>query len=394
MLDPSIKDKPVAVCGSQKERRGIVLAKNYIAKDFGVKTGDAIWQAKNKCPDLVVIDKPHFDQYSKYSRLAQNLYREYTDRVEPMGLDECWLDVTKSQKLFGKPEDIANEIRQKIKEKYDLTISVGVSFNKVFAKLGSDLKKPDATTIISRDNFKTVVWPLPVSSMIGIGRKTNEKLKSKFIYTIGDLANTKLERLEHLFGKNGVYLYKAANGLEDDEVQVFEDLEEVKSISHGITTVKDLVNDEEVWKVMLELSQEIGYKLRAKKLRANGISVSIRDEKLEWEQFQKKLKSSEQSSINIAKCAFDIFKSRYNWERKVRNITISVMYLTPETEPEQMSIFDNLQDKDKVEKAERVMEELNIKYGFEIVKNARLMETDELPNSRRRINFDEEKKNK
>lgn len=302
--------------------------------------------------------------------------------------------MTKSQKLFGKPEDIANEIRQKIKEKYDLTISVGVSFNKVFAKLGSDLKKPDATTIISRDNFKTVVWPLPVSSMIGIGRKTNEKLKSKFIYTIGDLANTKLERLEHLFGKNGVYLYKAANGLEDDEVQVFEDLEEVKSISHGITTVKDLVNDEEVWKVMLELSQEIGYKLRAKKLRANGISVSIRDEKLEWEQFQKKLKSSEQSSINIAKCAFDIFKSRYNWERKVRNITISVMYLTPETEPEQMSIFDNLQDKDKVEKAERVMEELNIKYGFEIVKNARLMETDELPNSRRRINFDEEKKNK
>ncbi|MBR1454554.1 MAG: DNA polymerase IV [Lachnospiraceae bacterium] len=216
MLDPSIRNMPVAVCGSAEERRGIVLAKNYFAKDFGVKTGDAIWQAKKKCPNLVVVDKPHFDEYSKYSRLARNLYREYTDLVEPMGLDECWLDVTASTRLFGKPKKIADELRERGKKEFNLTISVGVSFNKTFAKLGSDLKKPDATTVISRENFKDVVWPLPVSSLIGIGRKTTEKLKQVFIYTVGDLARTKKERLKALFGKNGIALYNCANGLENE----------------------------------------------------------------------------------------------------------------------------------------------------------------------------------
>ena len=391
MLNPSIKDKPVAVCGSEADRHGIVLAKNYHAKDYGVVTGDAIWQAKKKCPDLIVIDTPHFDEYSKYSKLARNLYREYTDLVEPMGLDECWLDVTKSTLLFGKPEKIADELREKVKCKFGLTISVGVSFNKTFAKLGSDLKKPDATTIITKENFKTVVWPLPVSCLLGVGRKTNEKLKEKFIYTIGDLANTKSDRLERMLGKNGFALYEAANGLENDEVQRYEELDEVKSISHGITTVKDLSNNDEVWKVMLELAQEIGLKLRTKQLRASGVSVSIRDEKLYWEQYQVKLKSSEQSAINIAKHAFELFKSRYDWERKVRNVTIGVMYLSSEDKPEQITIFDAIGQKDKVEKAERVMEELNLRYGYEVVKNATLVSVDSLPKSRRKIKYNEDK---
>lgn len=390
MLNPSIKDKPVAVCGSEADRHGIVLAKNYHAKDYGVMTGDAIWQAKKKCPDLIVIDTPHFDEYSKYSKLARNLYREYTDLVEPMGLDECWLDVTKSTLLFGKPEIIADKLREKVKCKFGLTISVGVSFNKTFSKLGSDLKKPDATTIITKENFKTVVWPLPVSCLLGVGRKTNEKLKEKFIYTIGDLANTKSDRLERMLGKNGFALYEAANGLENDEVQRYEELDEVKSISHGITTVKDLSNNDEVWKVMLELAQEIGLKLRTKQLRARGVSVSIRDEKLYWEQYQVKLKSSEQSAINIAKHAFELFKSKYDWERKVRNVTIGVMYLSSEDKPEQITIFDAIGQKDKVEKAERVMEELNLRYGSEVVKNATLVSVDSLPKSRRKIRYNED----
>ena len=389
MLDPSIKDQPVAVCGSQKDRHGIVLAKNYHAKDFGVKTGDAIWQARKKCPDLVVIDTPHFDEYAKYSKLARNLYREYTDLVEPMGLDECWLDVTASIKLFGNPTKIGNEIRKKIREKFNLTISVGVSFNKTFAKLGSDLKKPDATTVITKDNFKEVVWPLPVSDLFGVGRKTNEKLKQQFIYTIGDLANTKRERLKSLFGKNGIYLYEAANGLETEEVQKYDELDEVKSISHGITTVKDLTNDDEVWKVMFELAQEIALKLRSKKLRAKGVQVSIRDNELMWEQYQVKFKSSEQSAINIAKQAFKLFKSRYDWKNRVRNVTIGVMYLSSENTPEQITIFDTIEQKDKVEKAEKVMEKLNLRYGSEVVKNASLISVDSLPNSRRRIKYNE-----
>lgn len=391
MLNPSIKDKPVAVCGSQKDRHGIVLAKNYHAKDCGVKTGDAIWQAQNKCKDIVIIDTPHFDEYLKYSKLARNLYREYTDLVEPMGLDECWLDVTASTKLFGTPEKIANELREKVKSKFDLTISVGVSFNKTFAKLGSDMKKPDATTVITRENFKTVVWPLPVSDLFGVGRRTNEKLKQQFIYTIGDLANTKKDRLKNLFGKNGVYLYEAANGLEDDEVQKYDELDEVKSISHGITTVKDLENDDEVWAVMLELAQEIGFKLRAKELRANGVYVSIRDDKLFWEQYQKRLKSSEQSAINIAKCAFKLFKERYNWERNIRNVTIGVTNLSQEDRPEQLSIFDCMENKGKIEKAEKVMEELNMRFGEEIVKSATLLKNDNLPNSRRKMKYNGEK---
>lgn len=391
MLNPSIKDKPVAVCGSQKDRHGIVLAKNYHAKDCGVKTGDAIWQAQNKCKDIVIIDTPHFDEYLKYSKLARNLYREYTDLVEPMGLDECWLDVTASTKLFGPPEKIANELREKVKSKFDLTISVGVSFNKTFAKLGSDMKKPDATTVITRENFKTVVWPLPVSDLFGVGRRTNEKLKQQFIYTIGDLANTKKDRLKNLFGKNGVYLYEAANGLEDDEVQKYDELDEVKSISHGITTVKDLENDDEVWAVMLELAQEIGFKLRAKELRANGVYVSIRDDKLFWEQYQKRLKSSEQSAINIAKYAFKLFKERYNWERNIRNVTIGVTNLSQEDMPEQLSIFDCMENKGKIEKAEKVMEELNMRFGEEIVKSATLLKNDNLPNSRRKMKYNGEK---
>ena len=391
MLNPSIKDKPVAVCGSQKDRHGIVLAKNYHAKDYGVKTGDTIWQAQNKCKDIVIVDTPHFDEYAKYSKLARNLYREYTDLVEPMGLDECWLDVTASTKLFGPPEKIANELRKKVKSKFNLTISVGVSFNKTFAKLGSDMKKPDATTIITRDNYKTVVWPLPVSDLFGVGRRTNEKLKQQFIYTIGDLANTKKERLKNLFGKNGIYLYEAANGLENDEVQKYDELDEVKSISHGITTVKDLENDDEVWEVMLELAQEIGYKLRSKELRANGVYVSIRDDKLFWEQYQKRLRSSEQSAINIAKYAFKLFKERYDWERNIRTVTIGVTNLSSEDKPEQISVFDCIENKSKIEKAEKVMEELNLRYGEEVVKNATLMKNDNLPNSRRKMKYNGEK---
>lgn len=391
MLNPSIKDKPVAVCGSQKDRHGIVLAKNYHAKDHGVKTGDTIWQAQNKCKDIVIVDTPHFDEYAKYSKLARNLYREYTDLVEPMGLDECWLDVTASTKLFGPPEKIANELREKVKSKFNLTISVGVSFNKTFAKLGSDMKKPDATTIITRDNFKTIVWPLPVSDLFGVGRRTYEKLKQQFIYTIGDLANTKKERLKYLFGKNGIYLYEAANGLENDEVQKYDELDEVKSISHGITTVNDLKNNDEVWSVMLELAQEIGYKLRSKELRANGVYVSIRDDKLLWEQYQKRLRSSEQSAINIAKYAFKLFKERYNWDRNIRTVTIGVTNLSAEDKPEQLSIFDCIENKGKIEKAEKVMEELNLRYGEEIVKNATLMKNDNLPNSRRKMKYNDEK---
>ena len=388
VLDPTLKDKPVAVCGNQKERHGIVLAKNYLAKDKGVKTGDAIWQAKNKCPGITIIDNPHYDMYEYYSNEAIKIYKEYTDRIESMGLDECWLDITNSLMLFGKPKDIADTIRERIKSELGLTISVGVSFNKVFAKLGSDYKKPDATTVITKENFKEIVWPLPISYMIGIGRKTKVLLNRNLIFTIGDLANEKIERLEYLLGKNGIFLYNAANGLEDEEVKKYYEIDEVKSISHGITTTKDLTNNEEVWATILELTQEISYKLCKKKLRAGGISVSIRNSDLLWEQYREKFDTSEQSAIMIAKKAYDLFLNRYTWDKNIRTVTVSAIHLIDENTPEQLSIFEDNSKKEKIEKAEKCMQDINKKYGADVVKNAQLYLVENIPDARRKINYE------
>ena len=390
-LDPSIKDSPVAVCGSESERHGIVLARNYKARDKGVVVGDTIWKARNKCENLVVVDTPHFDKYLEYSEKAFKIYERYTDYIEPMGIDECWLDVTNSTTLFGAPKKIADELRSIIKKELNVTISVGVSFNKTFAKLGSDLKKPDATTVISRDNFKEIVWPLPVSALFGVGRNTYKVLKKYYIETVGDLAKEKKERLQYLLGKNGVFLYNVANGLEDEEVAKSDLKDSPKSVSHGITTVKDLNSDEEVWKTMLNLTQEISWKLRKYKLRAGGVSVSIRDSMLMWHQWQKKLKSTEQSAVNIAKIAYNIFIDSYDWAKPVRNVTISTMYLTSDDSPVEMTIFDDFDKKLKVEKIESVMEKLNNKYGSEVMTLATLLEENYLPESRRRVKYSEKK---
>ncbi len=211
MLDPALKKYPIAVCGSVEERHGIVLAKNYKAKAFDVKTGDAVWQAKQKCKDLVVVP-PHYEEYIKYSKLARSVYERYTDQVEPYGMDECWLDISGTESLFGSPEKVANEIRETMKFELGLTISVGVSFNKIFAKLGSDMKKPDAVTVIPKDTFKEKIWGLPAADLLGVGRATQRVLDSYCIRTIGDLANTDPEFLRRRLGKNGVVLWNYANG--------------------------------------------------------------------------------------------------------------------------------------------------------------------------------------
>ena len=391
VLDPTLKDEAIAVCGNVEERHGIVMARNYKAKSFGVNAAEPIWMAKKKCPNLVIVNNPHYDKYVEYSEKAREIYRSYTDYVEPMGLDECWLDVTESLNLYGEPKKIADDIRNTIREKLGLTISVGVSFNKTFAKLGSDMKKPDATTVISKENFREKVWPLPATDMIGVGRGTRKILDKYFIRTIGDIAKESPKRLQYLLGKNGVALYEAANGIEDTPVQKYEELEEVKSISHGITTVRDMENEDEVWKIVLELTKEIALKLRVKHLRAGGVSVSVRDSKLLWQQYRKKLKNTEQSASNIAKIAFDLFREKYDWANPVRNITIGTMYLTKDTEPEQLTIFENYTKKEKIEKAEKVMEELNMKYGNEIITTAVLLDDKNLPANRRKIKYGSKK---
>ena len=214
MLDPVLKKYPVAVCGSVEERHGIVLAKNYAAKAFGIKTGDTVWQAKQKCRNLVVVP-PHFEEYIKYSKLARNVYQRYTDQVEPYGMDECWLDISGTDYTFGSPEKVANDIRETIKFELGLTISVGVSFNKIFAKLGSDMKKPDAITCIEADSFREKIWCLPASDLLGVGRATEKVLSGYGIHTIGELAATSDDFLKCRLGKNGLAIKQYANGLDD-----------------------------------------------------------------------------------------------------------------------------------------------------------------------------------
>lgn len=261
MLNPRLRGKAVAVCGSTEDRHGIVLAKSELAKKAGVKTGMVNWEARQLCRDLIVVP-PQYDQYLKYSKLTQAIYQRYTDLMEPFGMDECWLDVTGSRTVFGSAMQIAEDIRRTVREELGLTVSIGVSFNKIYAKLGSDMKKPDAITEIRRDTYKEQVWPLKVDEMIYCGRATTAKLAKYGIYTIGQLAAANPDFLKRLLGVNGLALWSYANGTDQSRVMHKDFVSPVKSIGHGITCVADLENNEEVKKVILALCQDISHRLR------------------------------------------------------------------------------------------------------------------------------------
>jgi len=239
MLNMKLKDKPVAVGGDVENRHGIILAKNYHAKKYGIQTGEALWQAQQKCRDLIIVP-PHYEEYLKYSKLAREIYAQYTDQIEPYGMDECWLDVSGSRNISGSGEEIANKLRKQMYFELGLTISVGVSFNKIFAKLGSDMKKPDATTVIPEDTFREKIWHLPASDMLGVGRATEKVLNSYCINTIGDLAHAPRELLKRRLGKCGEMIIDYANGLDHSRVAPFDYELPIKSVGHGITTKEDL----------------------------------------------------------------------------------------------------------------------------------------------------------
>ena len=307
MLDPKLRGKAVAVCGSTEERHGIVLAKSELAKRAGVKTGMANWEARKACKNLIVVP-PQYEQYLKYSKLTQAIYQRYTDLIEPFGMDECWLDVSDSQIIRGDPMTIAEDIRSATREELGLTVSIGVSYNKIFAKLGSDMKKPDAITEITKANFKEKVWPLPASDLIYVGPATTRKLAAYGVTTIGELAALDPAFLKGLLGVNGVALWTFANGADQSRVMQQGFVSPVKSIGHGITCVSDLLNEQEVWKVILELSQDIGHKLRVHELAARTVQVFVRGNNLSGSQFQCKLPFKTQLPSEIAAMAFQAFK--------------------------------------------------------------------------------------
>lgn len=367
MLDMHLRNQCIAVCGSVENRHGIVLAKNERAKAFGVKTAEPIWQAKQKCANLTIV-APHYESYLKYSRLARRIYERYTDRIEPFGLDECWLDVSGHPKMNG--EAIANEIRETVKFELGLTVSCGVSFNKVFAKLGSDMKKPDATTIISRESFREKIWKLPASDMIGIGRNTQKILSNHGIATIGDLAKSDPVFLKPKLKSRAEQLHAFANG-EDVSIVLHKDFETpAKSVSHGITTLRDLENDAEVWNVLLALTQNIGRKLKIYGKKASGVSVNIRDNTLHHKQWQCLLPKPSQSATYLAQEAYALFRRSYQWKLPLRSVTVSALNLVEERTPYQLDFFVNTEKEERLSRLDHCVFKLRERFGQNSIRNA------------------------
>ena len=280
---PHLKDQMVAVCGSTENRHGIVLTASYPAKRHGVKTGMANWQAKQACPGLIMVP-PHYDMYLKYSRIVRRIYRRYSETIEPFGMDENWIDLPFTNDVSGEGYKVAEEIRQAVQKETGLTVSVGVSFSKIFAKLGSDMKKPNAVTAISKADYREKVWPLPVSDLLYVGPATTRKLAMLGIMTIGDLANTDPWIIHNKLGKNGLMLHQFANGTDGARVMPAHYEPPVKSVGHGSTCIRDLESNYEVWLVLLELAQDVGHRLRVHEIQACAVQISVRDNELGWQQ--------------------------------------------------------------------------------------------------------------
>jgi len=369
MRNPEIRDKPVAVGGSVEQRHGIILTKNLIAKGYGIKTGEAIWQARQKCPDLVVLP-PDYKTYLYFSGEARRIYSYYTDFIESFGIDECWLDVTESCKLFGDGKYIADEIRRRLKEELGITASIGVSYNKIFAKLGSDMKKPDATTVITRDDFKRKVWPLPVSELLYVGRSTAKKLINIGIYTIGDLANLNLSFLKKLLGKWGETLWIFANGLDTVPVMKTDQQSAIKGIGNSMTTPRDLVNDEDVKLLLYVLSESVSERLRKYNFKGRTVQLYIRDNELNSIERQAKLNFSSCVTKDIADKAFEIFLDNWKWERPIRSIGVRMTDLVTADTCVQLSLFYDEKRKLKEEQLEYSIDEIRRRFGHYSVQRA------------------------
>ena len=364
LYDPSLRDIPMAVGGDKERRHGIVLAKNMLAKAKGVKTAEALWEAERKCPGIRFVP-PHFDRYAKYSRLAKAIYMQYTDMVESFGLDECWLDVTGSTRLFGSGREIAEEIRARVKAELGLTVSIGVSFNKIFAKLGSDYKKPDAVTEFTRENFRRLVWPLDAAELLFVGKSTQAALRKYGLYTIGDVARADRKLLKKLLGKSGEQLSLYANGEDTSPVMRVSEHSEVKSIGNSTTAIHDLRDDGEIRAELYMLSESVARRLREKGFCGYNVQLSVRKYNLETYQRQKMLDVAVADSESIFQAAYGLFKAHHTGE-SIRSIGVRVSALAP-IGVSQCSLFSDVQRAQRRQKLETAVDFLRCKYGDGII---------------------------
>lgn len=375
---PELRGKPVAVGGDPEARHGIVLTADYTAKRRGVKTGMALWQARQVCPDIIFLP-PRMDLYLRFSRMAQEIYAEYTDKREPYGIDESWLDVTDSVSLKGDGYHIAQEISSRMKEELGITVSVGVSFNKIFAKLGSDYKKPDAITTMNKDEYRDKAWPLPVSDLLYVGSATNNKLRGIGIRTIGDLARTEESLLVRKLGKMGSILWAFANGYDESPVKLENTSAPIKSVGNSTTTPKDMETDEDVKIVLYILAESVAARLRENGFRCRTVEISIRDKDLLHFSKQVKLQNASNITREIAEAGYKLYKESYRmpadehelknsrpefYQKPLRSIGIRGTDLVTDYFWEQLDMFMDPQAREKQMKMDETVDIIRKRFGF------------------------------
>lgn len=366
---PELRNVPMAVAGDAKVRHGIILAKNEPAKKYGIKTAEAIWQAQAKCPDLVLVDA-HHEKYEFYSKKLREMYSEYTDKVEPFGLDECWLDMTGIVSDYDEAEEVALEIRSRVKDEFKLTCSVGISFNKVFAKLGSDYKKPDATTVFTDRNWQEKIWPLPVSDLLFVGKHTADKLAKINVKTIGDLAKTDVEFINRYLGKNGVGLWEYANGLDDSPVAESGYKRIPKSVGNSTTTAEDMTSDRQIERTLHMLSESVASRLRRHGLKGTVVQITVRDRDLGIYEKQGILYRATDDANDIYQAARDLFKNSYDWNKGVRSIGVRCTKLVRSDSGEQLSLFAEAQKSERDERLNKAIDDINRRYGTGVIRSA------------------------
>ncbi len=369
LYHPELADRAVAVAGSEEERHGIILAKDETCKRRGVKTGMAIWQARRLCPDMVILP-PRMELYADFSRKVRRIYSDYTDICESFGLDESWLDLT------GCVRDgaaAAEEIRGRIKSELGVTVSIGVSWNKVFAKLGSDYKKPDAVTVISRDTYRDIVWPLPAGELLYVGRSTSSYLSSIGVCTIGALARSDPELLRRRLGKAGDMLHSFANGGDCSPVRRESAMPPVKSIGNGTTSPRDMETPRDVWVTLSALSESVGMRLREQRLMGRVVELSVRTPQLEWSTHQIKLHQPTDITREILETAFELFLSAGS-PLPLRSIAVRCSQLVSCDMPQQLDIFSDAAERDRRRRLDAAMDAIRHKYGYASVKRGTLEE--------------------
>lgn len=360
---PELRGKPLAVGGDPEARHGIVLAKDQLAKKAGVKTGMALWQARQVCPEIVFVP-PRMDLYLRFSRLAHEIYAEYTDQQEAFGVDESWLDVTGSSTLKGDGMAIARDISRRIKQELGITVSIGVSWNKIFAKLGSDYKKPDAITRFGRDNYKDLIYPLPASDLLYVGTKTAAKLSRYGIRTIGQLAEADPKFLCSFLGKMGYVLSVFARG--EDRTPVNQENAEapIKSIGNSTTTPRDLMNDTDVSIIVHLLAESVSARLRENNFLCNVVEISIRDNELSSFTRQKKVSAPTDITKEIADSAMELFRTNYHWNKPIRSLGVRAAALCPANTPWQINMFIDPERRERQRRMDRAVDEIRRRFGF------------------------------